>query len=202
MDWENIRFKIDTEFHLLRHFRTVSPELTHRLMEAGYMQEQIAEVLSLPGSKFHNDFATNINDLIDRLKNAVVEEDTGLNGNRIITADFPRDIHKEGIGTLAILPFIDLDPDQQGKVYLAENRGYLLKHLEISNLPYTWQLTMILATAADGLRLITAFPGTPGLPLPNEQMNKDMYEQCEAFWDKQVFLVEGDGLYINLVKKS
>ena len=193
MDWENIRFKIDTEFHLLRHFRTANPELTRRLKMQGYTQEQIAEVLSLPGSRFHNDFAKSIDDLIERLRNAVVKEHAGLNGNRIITADFPRDIHKEGIGTIALLPFSELDAFQQSKVYQAENRGYLLKHLEVSNLPYTWQLTMILATAEDGLRLITAFPGTPGLPLPNEQMNKDMYEQCEAFWDKQVFLVEGDG---------
>lgn len=192
MDWENIRIKIDTEFHLLRHFRTASDDLLNRLASAGYPLSQIADLLSMPGSRFHTAFATNIQDLLTGLKKVVVQEEVGLNGNRIITADFPRDEHQEGIGTIAIMPFAELDASQQQKVYHAENRGYHLKHLVVDQLPVTWQATIILANAADGLQLITAFPGTPGLPLPNEQMGKEMYELSVAYWEKQVFLVEGE----------
>jgi hypothetical protein len=189
VDIKNIRHQIETEFHVLRHFASVSSELRERLAEAGYSSEQISSVLSLPGSRFHPAFANSIQDLLSHLKDAKIEEHTGLNGNQILTATFDAFGYKEGIGTVAIVPLTDLDKDQQKKVYKAENRGFLLNHLDVEKLPYTWQLTIILSKADETWSLITAFPGPSALPIPNAQMSSEMYNQCLTYWEGQVFLV-------------
>ena len=90
-----------------------------------------------------------------------------------------------------VITFESLDASQQMNVYKADNRGHQLNHLEVAALPYTWELTMVLAKAEEGWLLITAFPGASALPIPNPQMDKEIYNQCLAYWEGQVFLVEG-----------
>lgn len=193
MDIQNIRYKIETEFHLLRHFAAVSDELLQRLHAAGYTQQQISEILSLPGSRFHASFANSIQDILSHVNDAIIAEQVGINGNHIASATFNPFNYKNGIGTVAVIPFESLDASQQMNVYKADNRGYLLKHLEVETLPYTWELTMVLAKTKEGWSLITAFPGASALPLPNAQMDKEIYNECLAYWEGQVFLVEGNG---------
>jgi len=194
MDIQNIRYKIETEFHLLRHFAAVSDEFSEHLKSAGYTQAQVTDVLSLPGSRFHASFAKSIKDILSHVNDAIIDEQVGINGNRIVSAKFNPLNYKNGIGTVAVIPFDSLDASQQMNVYKADNRGYLLKHLEVETLPYTWELTMVLAKTEEGWSLITAFPGASAMPLPNPQMDKDIYNQCLAFWEGQVFLVENNNL--------
>ncbi len=194
MDIQNIRYKIETEFHLLRHFAAVSDELLQRLHAAGYTQLQISDILSLPGSRFHASFAKSIQDILSHVNDAIIDEQVGINGNHIVSAKFNPLNCKSGIGTVAVIPFDSLDASKQMNVYKADNRGHYLKHLEVEALPYTWELTMVLAKTEEGWSLITAFPGASAMPLPNPQMDKDIYNQILAFWEGQVFLVENNNL--------
>lgn len=190
MDFKKIRYTIETEFHLLRHFSKVSDTFTNRLIQAGYTQAQLAEVLSLPGSRFHNTFAVEIPELLSHVENAQLSQHTGVNGNIIITAFFSKEMYIHGVGTIAIIPYSELESGDQKKVYLAENRGFLLKHLDVKELPNTYHLTLILNQSEAGYTLLTAFPGPAALPFPNNQMNKVTYKECATFWNHHVFLVK------------
>jgi len=51
-------------FHLLRHFSMVNENAIQCLIDRGYSKALIDENLHIPGSKFHNFFATDIKSLM------------------------------------------------------------------------------------------------------------------------------------------
>lgn len=190
MDVKNIRYKIDTEYHLLRHFSDVSFSDERRMMEAGYTREKIQEQLNLPGSRFDASFAQDLPALIRRLANANIICETGSNGNMICTATFSKEEFPNGIGNVSVQHIEDIESALQKKIYAQPNRGILMNHLDVSELPVTRQCSIILSQNNGNHFVVSAYPGPPGMPVPNENMNTALYEQCKKFWDEHVFLVK------------
>ena len=66
-------------------------------------------------------------------------------------------------------------------IYLRENRGYPLKHVDVYNLPTTSEWTMILKPQAnESFYFLTAFPGKPALPIPHHEMGLTQKNACIA----------------------
>lgn len=186
----NIKYRIDNAFHMLRHFEGMDEQLQTNLLRAGHVEKNIQAELALPGSRFFSNFALDIPGLLNRICHypSVILE-TGdrniqLNG-QVSPADFPN-----GIGTKAVLHVDELSASQRAAIFLRKNRGLDLLHLQVDKVPPTWEFTLVLRPTQQGHVFITAFPGSPALPLPQHRLGRKRQEECKAFWDKHVFLVE------------
>ena len=186
----NIKYRIDNAFHMLRHFEGMDEQLQANLLRAGHVEKNIQAELTLPGSRFFATFASDIPGLLNRicLYPSVILE-TGdrniqLNG-QVSSIDFPK-----GIGTKAVLHVDELSASQRAAIFLRKNRGLDLLHLQVDKVPPTWEFTLVLRPTQQGHVFITAFPGPPALPLPQHRLGRKRQEECKAFWDKHVFLVE------------
>jgi hypothetical protein len=190
MDFKDIRYKIETEFHLLRHFSGISGEDEKRMLDVGYTHEQIQEQLALPGSRFYASFAQDLTALIRRLEKANIIYETGSNGNIICTATFSKEEFPNGIGNVSIKHTEEIESSLLKKIYVQPNRGILMNHLDVSELPATRQCSIILSQNNGNHLVVSAYPGPPGMPVPNENMPPDLYNRCKKFWDEHVFLVK------------
>jgi len=190
MDVQNIRYKIDTEFHLLRHFSGLSATDEKRMADAGYTHEQIKEQLELPGSRFYASFAQDLPALIRHLEKANLVYEKGFNENVICTATFSKEEFPEGIGTVSVQHTEEIESALQKKIYVQPNRGILMNHLDVPELPATRQCSIILSENNGNKFIVSAYPGPPGMPVPGEKMNTALYEECKKFWDAHVFLVK------------
>ena len=190
MDFKDIRYKIETEFHLLRHFSGLSGADEKRMVAAGFTHEQIQEQLALPGSRFYASFAQDLPALIRRLEKANLIYQTGSNENIICTATFSQEEFPDGIGTVSVLHTEEIESSRQKNIYVLPNRGILMNHLDVPELPVTRQCSIILSQNNGNHFVVSAYPGPPGMPVPNEKMNAALYEQCKKFWDEHVFLVK------------
>ena len=186
----NIKYRIDNAFHMLRHFEGMDEQLQTNLLRAGHVEKNIQAELALPGSRFFANFALDIQGLLNRicLYPSVILE-TGdrniqLNG-QVSPADFPN-----GIGTRAVVHVDELSASERAAIFLRKNRGLDLLHLQVIKVPPTWEFTLVLRPTQQGHVFITAFPGSPALPLPQHRLGRKRQEECKAFWDKHVFLVE------------
>jgi hypothetical protein len=189
MVFPKIQYTINSEYHILRHFEQASDILLQNLTLAGYTQGEYKRELRQPGSKFFHHFATDFGQLLDRLKSVNVEQQVGLNGNLIFSAVFSKVLYPDGIGTKGVVAIQELTEQERARIYMGENRGYLLKHLKTKDLPVTNECTLILKPTNAGLQLITCFPGPSAMPVPDSKMSKDLYESCVKFWDEHVFLI-------------
>jgi hypothetical protein len=184
----NIRFGVEQEFHMLRHFVSVAEDKGAQMADAGFSTGDLRRELELPGSKFFSGLANNIEQLLEKLFRFPYEETAGLNGNRVLEFRAPADIYPGGIGTLAVLPISSLSDNQQSQIYFKENRSYLLAHLDVENLPATDRCTLILKPHGTGWIFITAYPGSAAMPVPNAHMSAELYQACREFWADRVFL--------------
>jgi hypothetical protein len=186
-----IKYRIDNAFHMLRHFEGVDEQLQASLLKAGHVEKTIQAALTLPGSRFFADFASDIPSLLNRVfLHPFVVLETGdrniqLNG-QVSRADFPN-----GIGTKAVIHVDELTASERADIFLKKNRGLDLLHLSVDRIPPTWEFTLVLRPTQQGHVFITAFPGPPAMPLPQRRLGRKRQEECKAFWDKHVFLVEG-----------
>lgn len=185
-----IKYRIDNAFHMLRHFEGVDEQLQTSLQKAGYVQKSIHAALMLPGSRFFSNFALDIPGLLNRICHyPSVAVETGdrniqLNG-QVPSTDFPN-----GIGTKAVVHVDELSATERAGIFLKKNRGLDLLHLLVDKIPVTWEFTLVLRPTQQGHVFITAFPGPPALPLPQHRLGRKRIEECKAFWDTHVFLVE------------
>jgi len=186
-----IKYRIDNALHMLRHFEGVDEQLQANLLRAGHVEKTIQAALTLPGSRFFADFASDIPGLLNRIfHHPFVVLETGdrniqLNG-KVPPSDFP-----QGIGTRAVIHVDELTATEKAGVFLRKNRGLDLLHLAVDRIPHTWEFTLVLRPTQQGHVFITAFPGPPAMPLPQHRLGRKRQEECKAFWDKHVFLVEG-----------
>jgi len=185
-----IEYSINSEFHLLRHFEKISDQLMQRLTEAGFSAEECERELNQSGSKFYEGFATDIGQLIQKLQEADIHQSTGLNGNIIFTAKMNHHQYPSGIGSMGVLSITDLSLNDRSRIYLSENRGYNIQHLETTSLPSTLECTLIARNINHTTQLITCFPGPAALPVPDKKMDQALYENCSKYWDEHVFLVK------------
>lgn len=185
-----IKYRIDNAFHMLRHFEGVDEQLHASLLKAGHVEKAIQATLTLPGSRFFANFASDIPGLLNQLfQYPFVVLETGdrniqLNG-QVSRTDFP-----DGIGTKGVINMDELSETQRAGIFLKKNRGLDLLHLQVDGIPPTWEFTLVLRPTQQGHVFITAFPGPPAMPLPQRRLGRKRQEECKAFWDRHVFLVE------------
>jgi hypothetical protein len=190
MEKEAIKYGVDTVFHMIRHFENINSNDLSNMLNAGYTQVQIDNELKIYGSKFHPSFATTLADIIQKVQTNVYIKTLSSNGNyQLYFPNTSNDI-PINIGTLAVLPLDYLTQSQKQNIYIRENRGYPLKHIDVANLPTTSEWTMILKPQInDSFYFLTAFPGKPALPIPHHEMNLTEKNACIAFWNEHIFLV-------------
>jgi hypothetical protein len=185
-----IKYRIDNAFHMLRHFEGVDEQLQSNLLRAGHVEKTIQAALTLPGSRFFSEFALDIPGLLNRVFHypfmilETGDRNIQLNG-KVPPTDFPN-----GIGTRAVMPVDELSASQRAGIFLQKNRGLDLLHLQVDKIPPTWEFTMVLRPTQQGHVFITAFPGPPALPLTQHRFSRKRQQECKAFWDAHVFLVE------------
>jgi len=183
-----IKYRIDNAFHMLRHFEGADEQLQANLLRAGHVEKAIQAELSLSGSRFFADFASDIPGLLNQtFQYPFVVLETGdrniqLNG-LVPASDFPN-----GIGTKAVVHVDELTVAERAGIFLKKNRGLDLLHLSVDRIPPTWEFTLVLRPTQQGHVFITAFPGPPAMPLPQHRLGRKRQEQCKAFWDVHVFL--------------
>lgn len=190
MEPTKIKYRIDNAFHMLRHFEGMDEQLQANLLKAGYVEKAIKEALALPGSRFFTNFALDIPGLLNRICHypfvllETEDRNIQLNGH-VPPTDFP-----DGIGTRAVVPVDELTALQRAGIFLRKNRGLDLLHLQVDKIPPTWEFTLVLRPTQQGHVFITAFPGSPAMPLPQHRFSRKKQEEYRAFWDKHIFLVE------------
>jgi hypothetical protein len=158
------------------------------LNNRGYSIEDIDANLAMPGSKFHQDFATDIKTLSEQLKLGKVIHDQERKKYQEIVFDFDKNIFPNGIGTLGVCNRKELENLTASEPILKINRGIELWHSSVNQIPTTHQLTIVVKKQAASYFLITAFPGLPALPLPQKKMNPFDLELSKQYWADQVFL--------------
>jgi hypothetical protein len=190
MEKEAIKFGVDTVFHMIRHFEKINPNDLSNMLNTGYTQVQIDNELKIYGSNFHPSFAATITDIIQKVHTEAYVKTLSSNGNyQLYFPNTSQDISFT-IGTLAVVPLDYLTQSQKQNIYLRENRGYPLKHVNVANLPTTSEWTMILKPqASDSFYFLTAFPGKPALPIPHHEMSLTEKNACINFWNEHIFLV-------------
>jgi hypothetical protein len=190
MEKEAIKYGVDTVFHMIRHFENIHSNDLSNMLNAGYTQVQIDNELKIYGSKFHPSFATTLADIIQKVQTNVYIKTLSSNGNyQLYFPNTSNDI-PINIGTLAVVPLDYLTQSQKQNIYIRENRGYPLKHVDVAYLPTTSEWTMILKPQTnDSFYFLTAFPGKPALPIPHHEMSLTEKNTCIDFWNEHVFLV-------------
>jgi hypothetical protein len=158
------------------------------LIDRGYSKALIDENLQIPGSKFHDFFATDVKSLM--LQCASIKETASLrqNGYLHISYEFEPLKFPKGIGTLGVISLEALKSLTSSQPVLKKNRGHLLLHATVSKPPITNLLTLVLKEQQSSNFLITAFPGPTVLPLPSTKFSDEFSEKCKLFWEQQVFL--------------
>jgi len=175
-------------FHLLRHLSSINENAIQCLIDRGYSKALIDENLQIPGSKFHDIFATDIKSLM--LQCAIIKEASTIrqNGYLHISYEFETLKFPKGIGTIGVISLEALKSLTSSQPVLRKNRGHLLLHATVSELPTTNLLTLVLKEQKKSNFLITAFPGPTALPLPSTKFSTEFNETCKIFWEQHVFL--------------
>ena len=183
-----IKFNLQSEFHMLRHFESVDDLTLQKLLDKGYNQQQIQQELMIPGSKFFSHFANNINELLEIVLKYPYQKSIGINGNHIIESVLPLTKYPNGIGTKAVVSIDEIAKELQVQIFYEKNRNYPLAHLLVDHLPVTNHCTMILKPTTEGYAFISAFSGETAMPIPDYKMANLQFDACKRFWDKHVFL--------------
>jgi hypothetical protein len=188
MEKNSIKFNAEIEFHMLRHFSGPKETYIKYFTSLGKSVIEIEKELNEVGSRFIPPFATNIQQIIDRLFSFGFIETVGINGNKILKSSVSNEHFPNGIGSQSVIPIISLSPVQREKIFYKENRGIKLKHLKVDEMPSTSEFCVILKLHKSEYIFITSFPGDQAMPLPNHQMDKLLFEECKLFWENHVFL--------------
>lgn len=187
--WEKVIIDYSVEFHLLRHFVTPSKSCQLRLIEKGISIEKIKFENEIPGSKFFDHFATDIFDLLLIVKNISPCSETEFNNAIYLNYSFEKSEFPQGIGINSLIKKYSLTNKQIAQIYFSEIRGIPLQYLKSKLIPICWNLTIILKQLDSDLRLTSAFPGEPGLPIPANSMDNKTKQECIRFWNEHVILV-------------
>jgi hypothetical protein len=182
MEKNQIYIPIEAEFHMLRHFELCSAKSLDRIL-VQYTQEQIDTEMAQIGSRFYHSFATDIPSILDHVFAGDFKQKTGNNGNAILSLQTDTQVGEHGVAEMDTLT-----QAQKDKISLQNNRGLVLMHLQVDQLPSTNAYVLILKPIENGYNFITAFPGDEGMPLPYETLPEDFRKECKAYWDRHVFL--------------
>ena len=188
MEIDSIVYDLNTQFHMLRHFELADEQLINIFLQNGYSIDVINSELQQPGSKFDSKFARNIDNLLVKVKQNGFQQTIGLNGNIILVSHLSSIEFPDGIGTMAVIPIETLSESEKSSIVYKENRKLELAHLQVDQFPVTNTFCIILKKTEAAYQFITAFPGEPAMPLPDERMESNLFKQAKAYWDTHVFL--------------
>ena len=188
MNLASITYNDRTLFHMLRHFESINQTAKTCLMNRGYTNQDMDAAFQMPGSRFYADFAQDLKTLEQQWEYSQLISEAVIGNYLYAQLGFDLVQYPKGIGSLGVLPLSELA--QLGKIDLEEkaNRGLLLKHAKLDKLPPTWEMTLILKPQKNYHLLITAFPGSKTLPLPNKKMKEADLQASIRFWEEHVFL--------------
>jgi hypothetical protein len=181
---------LDAELHMIRHFNCVSENLRNRLTENDISSSQIDNYLAVPGSRFYKSFASDINQLLKKAFLYDFTHQLGDNGNWLLNFKIPNSEFPSGIGTKTVVNMNEISISEHLNIYVENNRGVRLLHLNVKSLPTTNEFVIILKPVEDRFIFISAFPGPPAMPLPESNMDFRLHSACEDYWARHVFLVK------------
>ncbi|MBM3454449.1 MAG: hypothetical protein FJX80_04795 [Bacteroidetes bacterium] len=184
---------LESAYHMLRHFECLPVVLEEKLIAKGYSKAEMEVSLESPGSRFSLNFAQTIEDLLDRLFiDSSYSKVEGINGNLLIHAAVTPEKCSGEVGTCGVMAIDSLQEAMRAKIYRKKNRGVEQWHLDVEKLPKTNDFTVILKPSKENFIFITAFPGSPAMPLPDAKMTLTQFETCSKFWESHVFLILKD----------
>ena len=181
---------LETELHMLRHFMNIEVQLLEKLLESGISDSQVDKYLSEPGSRFYPDFAFNTKQLFIKALENKSEITIGENGNYIFFFQLSKIDYPGGVGTKSVVDLKAIPENERRNIFIKNNRGFPLQHFTVKELPSANEFVMILKPFKERFIFITAFPGSPAMPIPDQGMGKEFFEKCKLFWDNHVFLVK------------
>jgi hypothetical protein len=187
---EKLVIDINTEFHLLRHFESPKDDYISRILNAGFSIQQIEEEKQIPGSKFSKLFAQDIFELLELIKYKQVSYKSNFGSSIYLNYLFSPTELVSGVGTNAIVKKKSLLNIQKSKIYRLTSRGFPIQFLKVDKLPLCWNFSIVLKNLEKKFKFITAFPGDPGLPVPFEDMEKEIKQESIKFWNDHIILVK------------
>lgn len=188
MNAVTITYNDRTLFHMLRHFESIHEDAIACLLNRGYQQKQIDAALKIPGSRFHSGFAQDLKLLQQQWSHGQVISEAITGDYLQLHLKFEEANYPLGIGKVGVVPIADLSKLGASAVLIKENRGVPLPHARVNLLPNTWEMSLVLKPQKNYHLLITAFPGTMALPVPNIQMKEADLKASTQFWENHVFL--------------
>jgi hypothetical protein len=194
MKLHEIRFSIDVQIHVLRHFYFVDDAYKNLLIEnGGITMSEINEILSTPGSKFHPVFANTPLILWERIlarKDSLLPEPGSWPDDRFdVIMHFNADEYPDGIGTDVLVKISDL-PEEKACSVVRQGRGdYHINSLKGMEAINSWQLNLVLGKEEE-VFVRTIFPGIYAPPFPDEHSQvKEAYDKSQQFWSSHALIV-------------
>jgi hypothetical protein len=183
-----ITYNDRTLFHMLRHFETINEGAIACLFNRGYQQKEIDAAFQIPSSRFHAGFAQDLKMLQHQCSLGQIISQETIGSYLHVQLKFDPNVYPQGIGKLGVVPIDDLSKLGTSTVFVKENRGKLLQHAIVDELPHTWEMILVLKPQKSYQLLITAFPGTGALPIPHTKMKDADFKASTHFWENHVFL--------------
>lgn len=188
MDFQQISYNDRTLFHMLRHFEYINDQARSCLIDRGYTNDAIDQGLAIPGSKFHQSFATDLKTLMTNFLPNEICKRTAKNKYSETCFHFKKEDFPDGIGKKGIISLKEVEQDPAVPIVQKLNRGILLNHALVTTIPKEWEVTIVIKPQKNYNLLITAFPGATAMPVPKRSMSKSEWELSSKYWEQHCFL--------------
>ncbi len=191
-DFEYASFTPDRQFHVLKHLSVIDGEYKESLMHVYNCSDaDIQEQIRQKGSKFHQSFCDNPEDLLDKLKQEFNRQNIKAywhNGYCEFQLNFSKNEYPGGIGDDRVI-HLDQVPDLIKKSFSNKDFETLQTIIYKTHPKNTWTSNIILESSGRQALIITIFPGTyaPGFPNRDEQTEKQ-YQHSMNFWRHHIII--------------
>ena len=184
---EEIAFHPKDQYHTLRHFTYINEEYKKMLANMLGIDKLIFNSeLNKVGSKFNTKYFQSPLEVFHLINNSIPHKTVKqANGTIVNSYLFEESIFQGGIGTDSIIEIDKLEIQQLSLIKKELRSGFLIKLLEIENLPITYELQVVLKSIKEQLNIITLFPGKYAPPFPNTKHNEN---SSKLFWESNCFL--------------
>lgn len=190
---EKIRFDLETQFHILKHFATVDNLYMQLLInQTSYNEANILKQFDEVGSKFHFNFAKNPANLIATLIKEIKIKNIQFewqNNRCELHIEYSLTEFPYGIGVDCLFPINELSEIEKKQINKINRSGVLVNVLQKKPLS-TLKINLILIKIDNEIKVISVFPGIYAPVLPNIiTQNEAQYSNSIQFWDNYVFLI-------------
>ena len=185
-----VRFELERQFHVLKHFTIINSSAFKSFIEQGYSREELENRLTTVSSKFSPEFAGSPAEILKALKEnefIVIDKDetkpeiTGRLSLKIDTKAYPN-----GIGKDALIPLSDIPGNQN--IYKKPVKGFNLNFIS-GKLRSTNILNIIFNEFSESPDIHTIFPGGFAPPIPvYEKQPETEYKENLSFWEKHALI--------------